>query len=156
MVQTLMESPAGRLFVKQVAEDGKTNIRFPGGFLCKCAVVIILIGLALALLGWFGPTRALVVGAAVAVVGVLLFFSHHEMTIGSKEVVWYVKVCGFALLTAPVPIREIAEIRAEEDGKNAFFRIYSKDGGQVHIEGFASNEERDWFLLQLEELVRQG
>ena len=44
-------------------------------------------------------------------------------------------------------------MRAEEEGKEHYIRIYSTSGERMHVEDFSSEEERDWFVSEVETLL---
>ncbi len=88
-------------------------------------------------------------GMMMAAFGVILLAGRRQVLVTERAVVHRLLLAGFPVLTSEVARDDLDSIRAEDGDGDHYVRIYPRNGPRAHIEGFASKEERDWFLAQL-------
>lgn len=153
--------PSARPFRVVRAVPGEVRVEFPRR-LTVGAFVVLALGVAVTCLLAIPMVKALRsggatskygygFGAGVAMTGLgfLLLAGRRQVLVTDRSIVHRMLIAGYPALTSEVAKADVASIRSEDDGGDHFIRIYPTTGPRIHIEGFASRDERDWFLAQL-------
>jgi len=88
-------------------------------------------------------------GLAMTGFGVALLAGRRQVLVTDRSIVHRMRLAGIPVLTSEVAKEDVASIQAEDEGADPCIRVYPRTGSRIHIEGFASPGERDWFLAQL-------
>ena len=166
MDEILLMPQPGRAFRVVRPMPGEVTVTFPKQ-IGKTSIFVLVLGIAVVGLFLIPLIDALKsgdsiskygygLGAGVVMVGfgVVFIAGRRRVTITDLSVVHRMVLLGVPILTSEVARSEISDIKVEDEEGDYYVRIYPKAGPRIHIEDFASREERDWFLANLEEALQ--